>query len=75
MEIRQQLDKLAIGDFLDYNKLCKSIDKTPEAELEEIYSDSTGHIEAVNLEGEQVMVIEALNGSPMVRDVKKVGDE
>lgn len=71
-ELLDKFKELDAGDFIEYNDICKLIDKTANAEQRNIYTDSVGFLESVELEGQQIAVIDGMNtGGIMVRQVDR----
>lgn len=72
-ELREKLKNLESGDYLDYNELYKELeDSSIVFETESLYHDSVGYLESWRLGDLGEIVIDAMNGEPMVRKVQNV---
>jgi len=74
-DLQQQLIDLEAGDYISY-KLLEKIEKSSiTVETKSIYTDSVGFLEEWRIEETGSIVVDALNGEPMVRKTQHIKKE
>lgn len=72
-DLRQRLQNLEAGDFLEYSQLFEELEESDISfETKSLYHDSVGWLESWRLGELGEIVIDAMNGDPMVRKAQHV---
>lgn len=75
-DITQKLLNLEAGDYIEYNQLYKNLEESSIVfETKSIYTDSVGFLEEWRIGEMGSVVVDALNGDPMVRKTQHIKEE
>ena len=76
MDIQEKLLNLESGDYIDYNQLIKQLEQLETThEIKSLYHDSVGFLESWRIGEYGEIVIDAMNGEPMIRKTQNIEKE